>query len=78
MPRGHDNKKGKATAKALEQRTRREAQRSPRVVVEGISCGARGWWKPGSENPDPHPTEQLRSAGTPDPGHPFFLSKDDK
>jgi broad specificity phosphatase PhoE len=25
---------------------------------------------PGSENPDPHPTEQLRSAGTPDPGHP--------
>jgi hypothetical protein len=27
-------------------------------------------WKPGSESPPPHPTEQLRSAGTPDPGHP--------
>jgi hypothetical protein len=27
-------------------------------------------FKPMSENPDIHPTEQVRSLGTPDMGHP--------
>jgi hypothetical protein len=41
--------------------------------LHGLSAQAGGAWRPASENPDLHPTDEDLSVGTPDLGHRAVL-----